>query len=301
MLTLSALGSSQVLNFDGSNDYVSIPRSIQDSFTIGFWFKPEANGSGTATNQWYGSTGLVDGEVGGVTNDFGISWSAGTVHFGVGNPDVTIHSSSLALNQWYYVAATRDKATGVISLYVDGALQATATGGTQSLTSPSVLNIGRLQTAVNGYFKGSIDDLQIWSKALTASEVNSYRYAAPSMTATGLEGYYTFEGGSSTLTNSAGATPSSRNGTLYGFALTGTSSNYVSDGTRNNTKTIPANPGSSSNVTWDFLTGPTSGGGDQAFEFLAAGESLELTYTVKAKIVLGPQAARPHPTPQRSL
>ncbi|MBM5801189.1 MAG: tandem-95 repeat protein, partial [Cyanobacteria bacterium K_DeepCast_35m_m2_023] len=49
------------------------------------------------------------------------------------------------------------------------------------------------------------------------------------------------------------------------------------------TSALPANPTAGTNFTWTFTSGPSSGGGNKAFEFLAAGETLELTYTVKAQ------------------
>jgi VCBS repeat-containing protein len=49
------------------------------------------------------------------------------------------------------------------------------------------------------------------------------------------------------------------------------------------TSALTANTPSGSDFTWTFTSGPSSGGGNKAFEFLAAGESLELTYTVKVQ------------------
>jgi VCBS repeat-containing protein len=49
------------------------------------------------------------------------------------------------------------------------------------------------------------------------------------------------------------------------------------------TSTIPANPPNGSDVTWSFTSGASGSGpvgGNKDFEFLAAGESIQLTYTV---------------------
>ena len=53
----------------------------------------------------------------------------------------------------------------------------------------------------------------------------------------------------------------------------------VNESLLSSTSTIPADPIDGSQITWAFGSGPVSGGGDEAFEFLASGESLELTYT----------------------
>jgi hypothetical protein len=163
----SANGGSIV--FDGSNDYITITRMIQDDFTLSCWFKTTQS-FGTS-GAWYNGAGLIDGEVGGVQNDFGLSVAAGKLNFGVGNSD-TFLVSSLAYNddKWHYASATRTKATGTIKLYVDGQEVATGTGGVQSLTTPTNIRIGSIQTNIN-FFNGNIANVKIYNRALSASEV----------------------------------------------------------------------------------------------------------------------------------
>ena len=158
------------LYFDGSNDYVSIPRMVSDDFTISFWIKTVQTGG---TGQWYNGKGLVDGEVGGVANDFGTVLLGSKFGFGVGNPDTTITSTtSINDGQWHYVAATREKATGKMAVYVDGIIESTGTGSKSVLTSPSNLRIAGIQTGSN-YFNGNVDELVIYNRVLTSDEVLS--------------------------------------------------------------------------------------------------------------------------------
>ena len=146
---------------------------------------------------------MVDAEVGGTTNDFGISWSDGTIHFGVGNPDTTIHASGVSLNEWHQVTATRDKSTGAIALYIDGVLKDSGTGNTRSLTAPNRITLGVLQTRVKGYFKGQMDSLQLWSKALNSTEVQAIFNSEPDTSSADLQAYYKFDEGSGTTISSA--------------------------------------------------------------------------------------------------
>jgi hypothetical protein len=60
------------------------------------------------------------------------------------------------------------KAPG-LALYVDGGLQGTATGGTQSLSSPAQLVLGAQQTLLN-YLTGDIAEVKIYSSALSDSD-----------------------------------------------------------------------------------------------------------------------------------
>ena len=74
---ISEAGSALML--DGVNGYVSIPRAISGDFTYEYWIKTTS--SSPTGYQWYQGTGIVDAEVGGVTNDFGTSLLNGKLAF----------------------------------------------------------------------------------------------------------------------------------------------------------------------------------------------------------------------------
>jgi len=125
---------NQSLRFDGRTTYIDVPRPVQDDFTISFWFKPENAGKSAEKTKhptdkstwekwWVYYTALVDAEVPADVDDFGITWGGGAVHFGIGNPAMSIHvKDKVAVNNWHHVAATRVKSTGKVELYVDGVL-----------------------------------------------------------------------------------------------------------------------------------------------------------------------------------
>jgi hypothetical protein len=162
------------LVFNGTNNYVLLSRPVQDDFTLSCWFKTTQSFTTYTSGsfQWYQGAGLVDCEVGGVTNDFGLSLNAAKASFGTGSPDTTIQSSSSYNdNVWHYAVATRIRSSGAIVLYVDGTLVASGTGGTNSLTTATQLRIGSLQTNIN-FFSGNISQVSVYSRALTAAEVS---------------------------------------------------------------------------------------------------------------------------------
>lgn len=159
------------LVFDGVDDRVLVTRTIQDNFTILCWFKTTQSFQSSSTAQWYHGAGLVDAEVAGVQNDFGISLQAGKIDFGVGNPDVTIRSLlTYNDNVWHCAVGTRNKATGAINLYVDGNFIISGIANTSSLTGPSNICIGSLQTNLN-FFSGNISTVQLYNRDLTAQEI----------------------------------------------------------------------------------------------------------------------------------
>jgi hypothetical protein len=157
--------------FNGINNYITLTRPVQDDFTLSCWFKT-LQSFGTS-DSWYNGAGLIDGEVAGTANDFGLTIGSGKILFGTGNSDTTITSSlTYNDNNWHQATSTRVKSTGVIVLYVDGIQVATATGGTNSLTAPTSLRIGSIQTNIN-FFSGSIANVQIYNKALSATEIQT--------------------------------------------------------------------------------------------------------------------------------
>lgn len=172
---VTSFGAGRIDNlavgFTGGDDsYAEIPNPLGNDFSIAFW----VNTTNTAsTGQWWNGNGLVDGEVGGATNDFGVSLVGSKVGFGVGNPDTTITSTS-AINDgsWHHVVATRNGVTGAMQLYVDGVLQATGTGSTLTRTAPVSLRLGCLQSG-NNYFAGSLDEVRLYNYALATNEISA--------------------------------------------------------------------------------------------------------------------------------
>jgi len=168
--------SHRSVRYDGSSGYTQIPRMIgSTNFSIVFWVQTTTAGG---TPNWYNGKGLVDGEVGGVTDDFGVSLVGTKVAFGVGNPDLTLSSVANVNNGlWHQVAITRDSGTGAMRIYVDGILDASMTGPVGPKTAPPVLRVGGIQAGGNFLF-GAISDLTLFQSVLTAEQVATLYSAA---------------------------------------------------------------------------------------------------------------------------
>ena len=173
-------------SFDGGDDRISIPSTIGDDFTISFWFKSDRIARGTESNPlWFTGTGLVDGEISGIVDDFGISIIAGgVIAAGVGNPETFVHSApGFNDGQWHHVAFTRLKSSGEIILYIDSIEAMRAIGGKQTLKSPKNLVIGAMHPG-GGAFTGMIDEVRLYDRVLDRTEIISIATSVGEPTAT---------------------------------------------------------------------------------------------------------------------
>ena len=176
--TFNGQGCSAVF---GGAGYLNVTNSVKDDLTITAWIKTTQNPGNCGA--WPTCPGIVDGEVGGVVYDFGLELGPnGTASFGIGGgsggSDRAVNSTAnVNTGSWVFIAATRVESTGVFSVYVNGALQGTATSGDVSpLGSPAVLHIGFNQNG-DRYFSGQIDNVRLYSSSLTADAVEKL-YAA---------------------------------------------------------------------------------------------------------------------------
>ncbi|HBI23434.1 MAG TPA: hypothetical protein DDX84_04345, partial [Nitrospiraceae bacterium] len=162
---------NNAISFDGIDDYIqnssSFLNSVLSSFTMEAWVKTTSGGTiftlGEETsNKGQSVIGISGGKVYGR-----IQQNNSTTGFG----DI-ISTLTYNDNQWHHIALTYDGATKQGILYVDGAPVGTPLTTTSSLTlTTSYFRIGLgLGNAFN-YFSGYIDDVALYSRALTAEEV----------------------------------------------------------------------------------------------------------------------------------
>jgi hypothetical protein len=177
LITTNALTPSQISTYQNNGP--------MPTGTVAYWqfnnatnLGADSSGQGntlSVTNlsaQWYQGNGLVDGDVSSGVDDFGVSLLGNSAAFGVGNPDTTI-TSTTAINdgRWHHIAATRSAYSGQMQLYVDGVMQTSAAGPCGPKTAPPDLCLGALQSG-GGAFNGTIDDVQIFNRVLSPSEIS---------------------------------------------------------------------------------------------------------------------------------
>jgi hypothetical protein len=273
-------GPGKALSFSGDGSYVWANRPVTNDFTIEFWFQSSQVAGGEG--QWWQGMGLVDGEVAGAANDFGVSLGNGKVLFGMGNADTTIRSDVVADGVWHHVAATREQSSGAMVLYVDGTQVASGSGSTESRDASDQIRIGSIQTG-NNFYNGLIDEIRIWDVARSQTQIRSNQFQSLTGSEAGLVAYWRCDDGSgTTLTDSTGH---GDDGTLVDnptwvlstVPLGGTSNApsvhtgpAINIGGTNATLTATVNPGNLGTAVW-FEWGTTSAyGSTTATNILAA-------------------------------
>jgi chitodextrinase len=159
------------LNFDGTNDLVTVPDSaaveLLDGMTLEAWVRPTANGSWRTVVAKEESGNLVYG----LFSSSDTGGPAATVSIGAKSSQDVVHGADeLALSTWTHVAATYDESNA--RLYVNGSQVATMPLTGQVRRSNRPLQIGGNNVWAQ-WFQGQIDDLRIYDRALSSSELQS--------------------------------------------------------------------------------------------------------------------------------
>jgi hypothetical protein len=166
--------SSNYISFNGTSQYYSIPRPVNDDFSIGVWFKTTTN-AGSGTGAWYVSPSIIGGDAGGPGRDYGLSIGTGNINFGTGPSDVTVHSVNKYNNgNWHYVVVTRTRSNGLMNIYVDGVLDV-LNGPIYSNPNTSLdsqpLNYIAYDPAGAAFFNGSVAAVQYYTAVLTPEQI----------------------------------------------------------------------------------------------------------------------------------
>lgn len=236
-VTGKGLIPAQALNFDGIDDNVSFSSAFlaaQAQTTLEAWVKPELRTDGTTFSQFPNNVFSTD-QPGSYGRGFGVnvtSTSSGiSLEYHNGFRYITY---SFIPGTWYHVAVVYT--TTNIKTYVNGSIIDDFNVGNGATNS--VMQIGKHNNdgsyGTKRFFKGSLDDIRIWTTARSCDEINQLRNCELVGNESGLVAYFKcnqgyFNENNSTVTSLLSAT-GSNNGTLQSFALSGLSSNWIAPG-----------------------------------------------------------------------
>jgi len=181
--TSASKEGGQAGSFDGTNSMIQTSANpVSGSFSVALWLQTTTAGVGAPGDHWFAGTGLVDADVPGVATDWGIAMTGNALAFGIGGgttgTNMTITSPSVNNGAWRHIVATWEQGTRQMNLFLDGAGTSSAlsnSGEARSGAAPLIL--GKNTTAAR-YYKGTLDDVQIYDRALSSDEV-SFLYNYP--------------------------------------------------------------------------------------------------------------------------
>jgi len=158
--------NSGAFDFDGSSDYITTGyNKDKDDFTYCAWVNADSV-SGTNdiidsldnTSAYWARIEFDSGEVSFVTD--------------VNSNRVDLKGSNVSTGEWYHVAGVRSS-NGDMELYLDGSLDATDSNNSDTIPHTNNERIGgRADDGSLENFNGRIDDVRIYNRALTASEIS---------------------------------------------------------------------------------------------------------------------------------
>ncbi|SLM27878.1 exported hypothetical protein [Desulfamplus magnetovallimortis] len=166
----SFAGPRKALDFDGTDDYVTIADNnsldLTTNYTIEAWIKPRAfNFHGGIVGKWhtsslpppYGYTLRLSGD---------ISYS------GINFDGMETEDGTLTANQWQHIAAVNNGVTRKVYLNgVEQTLSPSTPYTVEANSDPVIIGKDYLSEAGTRYFDGEIDEVRIWNVARTPEQI----------------------------------------------------------------------------------------------------------------------------------
>jgi hypothetical protein len=139
---------------------------------------------------------------------FALSLVGGKADFrfddGVSGSDSVMSTGLINDGSWHHIAGVFDNPNDTLKLYVDGVLSATAPATKEPQTSGSPLTIARYDSAVGEYLAGEIDEVRLWDRPVSATEITKNYRQRLTGSESGLVALYHFdEGSGSSLVDSS--------------------------------------------------------------------------------------------------
>lgn len=226
------------LNFNGSTDKVNLSLALNsaidpiNTFTVESWVYPTAmdNDLGNNVGMIIGNYNTLFVDMQFMLRKEGTAYQFWVNDSGTTNFKAVSATNAVVLNQWQHVAGVWNGSD--LKIYINGVLANTTTGVTGASFKSQLNNPIQLgKNLSNEKFVGNIDEVRLWTRALTVDEIMNNMNCELGNTQTGLLAYYKFNQGigNGNNSNSTSLIDSSGNnygGNLIGFTLDGAISNW---------------------------------------------------------------------------
>jgi hypothetical protein len=202
--TLTTNQEDSYLNYSGTLSYIDINPSaldsISDKITVSFWafgdsLRLPAN---TSIMEGVDNSNVRHLNIHLPWNDSKVYWDCGNDGTGYDRISLTATATEIK-GRWNFWAFTKNASTGIMEVYLNGALVANGSGKTKMIDMKKMI----VGMGINGtnFYPGSIDELSIWNKDLNQAAIQEIMFkditnAHPSYT--NLIAYYKMNDGSGT-------------------------------------------------------------------------------------------------------
>jgi len=167
--------AGQALNMSLDMQYATVdyaPDLAMNTFTVAAWVNVADVDS---------SRGVLGTRIGG-ENTFDLKVEAARIHGDIGDGSAWLNTSlditaaqggAISLNEWHHIAYVIDDAADAVTMFLDGVPAATATftGTPLFMKSGQSLGIGRDYDGAAEFMHGTIDEVCIYNRALSAAEI----------------------------------------------------------------------------------------------------------------------------------
>ena len=211
-ITDTSIPKWNYLEFDGLDDKVVVADSaslgLTGAITLEAWIRPDSipysDQQARVISKGLDYEITVSGGDSGCIGNGDVQWRAT-----IDGIDQRICGGRLSMGSWHHVSGVYDGSE--FSLYVNGLSVASVLRSGLIAANETPLEIGNLPSSVR-YFDGAIDEVRIWSRALTQNEIQNNMYVELRGTEPGIAAYYKFNenAGQSALDN----TTNDNDGTL---------------------------------------------------------------------------------------
>ena len=169
-LTNVSFDSNAQMTFDGTNDYITLSPGSISTGQLSFEFVCTNGNSGAATSILAGGAGDGNQDL-----NIHLPWSDGNVYWDCGRPFNRIYKATTLAerNGTHHWVFTKNPSTGVMNIYLDGALWETGPERTSTLPTLTAASLGRFDRGdlTGFYYTGTIPVFKHYNRALSAGEV----------------------------------------------------------------------------------------------------------------------------------
>lgn len=217
--SMSTVAPDNYLEIDGGVAGISLPSTvgtgINNQITLAFWCygNPSRLPANTTMLEGVDASGLRQVNIHLPWSDGSIYWDCGSDATGTDRINKATTTPEME-GQWNFWAFTKNATTGVMNIYLNGAIWLTGTGKTKPITIDR-MNLARAFNN-NFVYYGNLDEFSMWNTELNAAAIQDLMYNSISPSHpnySNLNAYYKLDEGNGNVINDA--SPNGNNANMF--------------------------------------------------------------------------------------